>query len=119
MKVYAVMLESLSLLSGHPGAQLVCKMMESISLNHAASPGFTEDMFLPPQFASPLSMEFVAKTLPQASLPYAKSLDDAVALKLSLTKAKKAGLCTTVVSMPRFLRRNGINAIAFFIVYIY
>eukprot|EP00543_Licmophora_paradoxa_P006246 CAMPEP_0202447594 /NCGR_PEP_ID=MMETSP1360-20130828/6363_1 /ASSEMBLY_ACC=CAM_ASM_000848 /TAXON_ID=515479 /ORGANISM="Licmophora paradoxa, Strain CCMP2313" /LENGTH=225 /DNA_ID=CAMNT_0049064765 /DNA_START=1 /DNA_END=678 /DNA_ORIENTATION=+ len=88
----------MSLMSGSSEAQLVQKILQLIAQNRLASPGFTSDVFCPPQYATPLGMEFVAETLLDATLPLAKSLDDAVALKMSLTNAKKAGLSTTVAS---------------------
>jgi conserved oligomeric Golgi complex subunit 6 len=98
MKVYGAMLESLSLISGISEASLVQSMMEQISQVRLTSPGLATDVMCPADFASSLSMEFVAETLLEAALTLCKTLDDSVTLKRSLANAKKAGLSTTIAS---------------------
>jgi conserved oligomeric Golgi complex subunit 6 len=98
MKVYAAMLDSLSLISGISEAALVQSMIEQISQVRLTSPGLAGDVDCPADFVSSLSMEFVAETLLEASLVLCKTLDDSVTLKRSLAQAKKAGLSTTIAS---------------------
>ena len=97
-KVYAAMLESLTLISGDSESHLAKRLMELVSTVRMASPGFAADVACPQSLQSLLSMEFIAETLLEASLGLCKTLDDAVTLKMTLTNAKKAGLTTTVAS---------------------
>jgi conserved oligomeric Golgi complex subunit 6 len=97
-KVYAAMLESLTLISGDSESHLAKRLMELVSTVRMASPGFAVDVACPQSLQSSLSMEFIAETLLEAALVLCKTLDDAVTLKLTLTIAKKAGLTTTVAS---------------------
>lgn len=92
-RVYAAMLDQLSVLTGDSEAALVHSMLVLITDVRLKSPGFSLDVACPEQWREILSMEWVTDTLLHAAK--CEQLDDAVSLKQSLAAAKRAGMSIT------------------------
>jgi hypothetical protein len=92
IRVYSTMMEQLSATTGESHAALAHSMLVRLADVRMNSPGFSQDVVCPKDFVDTLSIEWATKTLVVAALNACTSLDDAVALQLSVVAAKKAGM---------------------------
>jgi len=92
IRVYGAMLGQLSSTTGESESNLSRSMLVHIADVRMSSPGFSSDVACPAQCRTILSIEWGTETLVEAALVTCNNLDDVVALKQSLSAAKKAGL---------------------------
>ena len=89
-RVYAAMLDQLTILTGDSEAALAHSMLVLIADARLKSPGFSQSVVCPPEWLEILGMEWVTEMLVHASK--CEQLDDAVSLKQSVMVAKRAGM---------------------------
>lgn len=111
LRVYAAMLDSLSLLTGESEASLAQVLMNQLVDVRMASPGFAIHVACPPELQPSVSLDFMTTTLLEAALSSCKSLDDAVALKACLVTAKKSGLTTATTDLEAKIYQEETNMI--------
>ena len=92
VRVYCAMLTQLSSQTGESEARLADSLMVMIAEVRLTSPGFAQDVKCPSQCEKQLSIEWATETVVEAAMSCCQVLDDAVALKQTVTSAKKAGL---------------------------
>ena len=101
LRVYAAMMEQLSLMSGESEAVLAHAIVIGIVNARTASPGFSEDVFCPKEFQTTLSMDWALEVILEASLNTCKTLDDAVMLQQAIIKTQKTGLSDTAQDLSK------------------
>ena len=89
-RVYAAMLDQLTILTGESEAALVHSMLVLITDARLQSPGFSQNVECPDEWSAVLSMEWVTEMLVHAVK--CEHLDDAVLLQQSAVAAQRAGM---------------------------
>uniref|UniRef100_A0A7S3L8J5 Conserved Oligomeric Golgi complex subunit 6 C-terminal domain-containing protein n=1 Tax=Amphora coffeiformis TaxID=265554 RepID=A0A7S3L8J5_9STRA len=92
VRVYCAMLAQLSSQTGESESSLGNALMVMIAEVRLTSPGFAQDVNCPTECRTQLSMEWVTETVLEAAMTSCQVLDDTIALKQTVTAAKKAGL---------------------------
>jgi hypothetical protein len=92
LRVYAAMLDSLSMVTGEAETLLAQLMLGQLVEIRTTSPGFAVHVDCPKELQPSLSLDFITSILVEAALSSCTTLDDAVTLKGCISTAKKAGL---------------------------
>ena len=92
VRVYCAMLTQLSSQTGESESSLGNALMVMIAEVRLTSPGFGQDVNCPSECKTQLSMEWATETVVEAAITSCQILDDTIALKQTVTAAKKAGL---------------------------
>jgi hypothetical protein len=92
LRVYAAMLDSLSMVTGEAETLLAQLMLGQLVEIRTTSPGFAVHVDCPKELQPSLSLDFITSILVEAALSSCMTLDDAVTLKGCISTAKKAGL---------------------------
>jgi hypothetical protein len=92
LRVYAAMLDSLSMVTGEAETLLAQLMLGQLVEIRTTSPGFAVHVDCPKELQPSLSLDFITSILVEAALSSCTTLDDAVTLKSCISTAKKAGL---------------------------
>jgi len=102
LRVYAAMLDSLSMVTGEAETLLAQLMLGQLVEIRTTSPGFAVHVECPKELQPFLSLDFITSTLVEVTLSSCTTLDDAVNLKACISMAKKANrrLQSGIVRQP-------------------